>query len=109
MNSYTIEYQRFGDPVGMIRLSDRYIRTLGPTAPAEEVSVGISQENLDRGMAALSDFGFSKAMLWVHPGNERARRFYEAHGWVDDGVERQQTVIDVEVPEVRYSLDLADT
>ena len=53
MDAYTIEYQRFGDPVGMIRLSDRYIRTLGPTAPAEEVGVGISQENLDRGMAAL--------------------------------------------------------
>jgi len=56
MQSLTIEYQRFGDPTGVIRLSDRYIRTLGTTTPTEEVGFELSQENLDLAMAAL-DYG----------------------------------------------------
>lgn len=56
MRSLTVEFQRFGDPTGVIRLSDRYIRTIGTTAPAEEIGFELSQENLDYAMAAL-DYG----------------------------------------------------
>lgn len=56
MRSLTVEFQRFGDPTGVIRLSDRYIRTVGTTAPAEEIGFELSQENLDSAMAAL-DYG----------------------------------------------------
>jgi class 3 adenylate cyclase/MFS family permease len=38
----------------------------------------------------------------VLPGNRRARRFYEAAGWVADGAERSAEVQGVVVPEVRY-------
>jgi len=53
MQAHTIEYQRFGDPSGIIRLSDRYIRTLGPKQPTVEISVGVAQEQLEPGMATL--------------------------------------------------------
>ena len=56
MKSVTVEYQRFGDPTGVLRLSDRYIRTVGITEPTEEVSFGLPQENLTRAMASL-DYG----------------------------------------------------
>ena len=29
--------------------------------------------------------GFTEAVLWVLEGNERAARFYESHGWHEDG------------------------
>lgn len=51
---------------------------------------------------ALVDLGYAEAVLWVVPGNTRARRFYERHGWGSDGVERVATVFGVTVPEVRY-------
>jgi ribosomal protein S18 acetylase RimI-like enzyme len=58
---------------------------------------------------ALAEAGFAEAILWVLPDNSRARRFYEAHGWLADGAER-----DVElgggqkIPEVRYARRFAD-
>jgi ribosomal protein S18 acetylase RimI-like enzyme len=59
------------------------------------------------GMERLRADGFDRAVLWVHPGNERARRFYESHGWHCDNVERLEDVMGVEVPEVRYSVALS--
>ena len=52
--------------------------------------------------AELARLGYGEAVLWVLPGNHRARRFYEAAGWVADGVERSAEVQGVVVPEVRY-------
>lgn len=57
--------------------------------------------------AALRTAGFGHAVLWVHPGNARSRRFYRHHGWVDDGIERHEQVLDVHVAETRMSIDLA--
>lgn len=56
---------------------------------------------------ALLDLGHAEAILWVVPGNTRARRFYERHGWAVDAVERVATVFGVTVPEVRYRRRLA--
>jgi GNAT superfamily N-acetyltransferase len=57
--------------------------------------------------AAAVDFlvgaGFRESILWVHPDNARARRFYEREGWVCDDITRVESVLGVEVPEVRYS------
>lgn len=33
----------------------------------------------------LRTAGFTQALLWVLEGNERAARFYERHGWREDG------------------------
>lgn len=34
---------------------------------------------------ALREDGFASAYLWVLDGNDRAARFYESHGWNEDG------------------------
>lgn len=54
----------------------------------------------------LTEVGFVDAVLWVHPDNERARRFYEKAGWRSDELERVELVLGVEVPEIRYSRSL---
>jgi GNAT superfamily N-acetyltransferase len=53
--------------------------------------------------------GFGAAILWVLPGNDRARRFYEAHGWSADGETREVTMAGAAIPEVRYRIALAAT
>jgi ribosomal protein S18 acetylase RimI-like enzyme len=50
----------------------------------------------------LARLGYREAVLWVLPGNRRARRFYEIAGWVADGAERNIELSGVTVPEVRY-------
>jgi ribosomal protein S18 acetylase RimI-like enzyme len=63
---------------------------------------GCGKGLLTAGVAALAEAGFAVATLWVHPGNGRARDFYEDAGWVTDGAERMHEVLGVRVPEVRY-------
>jgi ribosomal protein S18 acetylase RimI-like enzyme len=46
--------------------------------------------------------GFVEAVLWVLPGNDRARRFYERHGWQAEPLERPTEVFGVTVTEMRY-------
>lgn len=53
---------------------------------------------LDRG----AEHGFARMLLWVLRGNHRARRFYEAAGFVPDGREVPFEVAGAAVPEVRY-------
>ena len=72
----------------------------------DEGGSGLGADLIGRGVAALTEFGFTEAVLWVHPGNERARRFYAARGWTNDEIERQQSILGVEVFEIRYSLKL---
>ena len=60
----------------------------------------------DEALEALRDVGFERAVLWVHPENRRARHFYESRGWHSDDVRRVETVLGVEVSEVRYSQNL---
>ena len=45
-------------------------------------------------------------MLWVLETNERARGFYEHHGWHADGEIKRDTVHGFELREVRYELAL---
>lgn len=69
---------------------------------------GIGSALLRAAHAALSSRGHDEAVLWVVPGNARARRFYERHGWASDGVERAEDVASgVSVTELRYRVALA--
>lgn len=43
------------------------------------------------------------AYLWVLEGNNRARRFYERHGWTSDGITKTFDANSSQVPEIRYS------
>jgi GNAT superfamily N-acetyltransferase len=65
---------------------------------------GAGSALLEAACEALKAAGFQRAILWVHPDNARARRFYEVRGWQDDGAERTETVLAVKVREVRYSV-----
>jgi ribosomal protein S18 acetylase RimI-like enzyme len=53
-------------------------------------------------MATLAGAGFRAATLWVLTGNSRARAFYQATGWRDDGTAREFRALGIHVPEVRY-------
>lgn len=53
MDSITVEFQRFGDATGVLRTSDRYLRTVGTSAPAEEVRFELEQAVLIKGMSTL--------------------------------------------------------
>jgi threonine dehydratase len=71
-------------------------------------SSGIGHALLAAGVGHLRGSGFTDAILWVHPGNARARRFYEAAGWRHDHVDRQQEVLGVQTDETRYRRSLGD-
>jgi GNAT superfamily N-acetyltransferase len=54
----------------------------------------------------LARLGHREAVLWVLPGNDWARRFYEVAGGTHDGVRRTSDVRGVVVPAVLYRLRL---
>jgi ribosomal protein S18 acetylase RimI-like enzyme len=66
-------------------------------------ATGVGSDLIAAAMAELKASAFTSVVLWVHPDNVRARRFYESRGWSDDRLERRQDVLGVEVPETRYS------
>jgi len=67
---------------------------------------GAGRALLYAGIEHLRAEGFGDAVLWVHPDNQRARRFYERAGWCPDGAERRDEIMGVEVPGIRYRLGL---
>lgn len=62
-------------------------------------------------MVAALDFlgsaGFTDAILWVLPTNDRACRFYERGGWTRDGIEKVEELGAAEIPHTRYSISLS--
>lgn len=64
--------------------------------------VGVGWALLDAACAALAGLGYRQAVLWVLPGNDRARRLYARGGWQPDGARRTQEVLGVVRDEVRY-------
>ena len=63
---------------------------------------GIGRTLLREAVARLGALGFTEAVLWVVPGNVRARSLYESEGWVVDGGVSTGEVLGVTVPEIRY-------
>jgi len=97
---------------------DAAVEVIGsPPLPPEEVGEvgalyvhpdwwrrGVGRVLLDASLAFLREQGYGVATLWALEDNARARAFYEAEGWHDDGG-RQQLELDlpgVNLPEVRY-------
>lgn len=64
---------------------------------------GVGQALMQRALEELTA-QFDEALLWVHAGNRRARRFYEAAGWGADGAERDEEAFGDVVRELRYRL-----
>jgi ribosomal protein S18 acetylase RimI-like enzyme len=63
---------------------------------------GAGRALLEAAQAELDRMGFAEWVLWVLPGNARARRFYERAGWSADGAERTSEAFGVSFDEVRY-------
>ena len=70
---------------------------------------GVGRALLAAGCDHLRAVGFATAVLWVHPDNARACRFYRAAGWCADGTERRLDALGVEMPAVRYHHGLIAT
>jgi GNAT superfamily N-acetyltransferase len=116
--------QRLSDPaaspvlVGTMRGRVAGFASFGPTRDADSGGAGelyalnvhpahwgtgVGSALLRATENALATMGFADAVLWVVPGNVRARRFYERHGWTDAGARRTAEIHGVTVPEVRYA------
>jgi ribosomal protein S18 acetylase RimI-like enzyme len=63
---------------------------------------GAGQALLGAAQAKLDQMGFAESVLWILPGNARARRFYELAGWVADGTQKTNEAFGVTFDEVRY-------
>jgi ribosomal protein S18 acetylase RimI-like enzyme len=64
--------------------------------------MGAGRALLEAAQAELARLGYAETVLWVLPGNVRARRFYEIAGWVADGTSRTTEVHGAVFSEVRY-------
>jgi len=67
---------------------------------------GLGRELMTAGLAQLADWGHSEATLWVLNTNERARRFYQASGFVPDGALKVDDSRGFPLHEVRYRRSL---
>jgi GNAT superfamily N-acetyltransferase len=64
---------------------------------------GVGRVLFARGIDRLVSQGFSNAILWVLESNARARRFYEAAGWIRNGATKTETLPGgIELREVCY-------
>lgn len=64
---------------------------------------GIGRALVSAARDELYRLGFRRAVLWVVAGNSRAKQFYQADGWMPDGLHRVQPVWSITVDSVRYS------
>lgn len=68
-------------------------------------STGAGRTLMEAVLAALTETGYPRAVLWVLADNTRARRFYEKAGFAPDGVTNILTGLGG-VLELRYARDL---
>jgi GNAT superfamily N-acetyltransferase len=68
---------------------------------------GVGRDMLAAGERALTEAGFSRALLWVLEGNDRGRAFYERQGWALGKPIRIEAIGGTDVTEVRYEKALA--
>ena len=84
-----------------------------PAGAGEVFAIYLAPELLGRGLGrvlfehAVGDLrarGFGPIVVWVFEANDRARRFYEAAGFLPDGARHVGRFDDVGIPEIRYRL-----
>ena len=69
----------------------------------DRYSTGAGHALLSAVVDRLTGAGCAAAVLWTFEANDRARRFYEAHGWSADGATERH----FDAPSVRYRIELA--
>ena len=67
---------------------------------------GIGSRLLTAAQERLAELGYDRALLWVAVDNERARRFYEQHGWSPTGERRSEDVLGVTLEQLAYDRSL---
>jgi ribosomal protein S18 acetylase RimI-like enzyme len=80
-------------------------------ADADRYSTGIGRAIMDEAVARLRERELTPVRLWVLAGNARGITFYERYGFRADGgrgsfVIEQPGELPVELPELRYRLDV---
>ena len=69
--------------------------------------MGYGKEMLDFAINTLENAGHKQVTLWVFEENQRARRFYEKHGFTFNGAKKTVDKYGgVPLVEVQYALDL---
>jgi GNAT superfamily N-acetyltransferase len=66
---------------------------------------GVGRALMSAVLASLRERGCTEATLWSFAANERANRFYEAHGFTRDGAERTEAAW-ADLLELRYRRSL---
>ena len=62
--------------------------------------LSVGSDLFEAGIDALIDAGFKRAVLWVHPENDRAIGLYESRGWAAAGEKRTEEVLGATAPEI---------
>jgi GNAT superfamily N-acetyltransferase len=70
-------------------------------------SQGVGGALHEAALQQLRDLGVRSATLWVLTTNERARRFYERHGWALGGEDKEVLKDGVPLPATQYRRDLS--
>jgi ribosomal protein S18 acetylase RimI-like enzyme len=105
-NSHVVGFACFGpahDAELATDVGELYAINLDPDAWGRGTGRGLLRHATEQ----LAEAGFSQAVLWVVPENQRARRLYESEHWRDDDLRRHDEVFGVVVPEMRYRRSLA--
>jgi GNAT superfamily N-acetyltransferase len=71
--------------------------------------MGLGRRLMAVALDSLTAAGYAEAMLWVHRSNDRARRFYSAGGWTEDGGVQDDNSHGFLISEVRYRKALPAT
>lgn len=73
---------------------------------AQHWGSGAGRRLMEAALASLRREGYREATLWVLEGNGRARRFYEAGGWIADGAAKHDQREGFTLHEIRYRIRL---
>jgi ribosomal protein S18 acetylase RimI-like enzyme len=93
---------RDGDPDGDVgEITSMYL-------DPEHWSTGFGRALMTAALAQLRQGAFTRAVLWVLKGNNRAIRFYERAGWTAAGATKEDELGGVPVVELRYRRDLTE-
>ncbi|MFQ5966242.1 MAG: GNAT family N-acetyltransferase [Acidimicrobiia bacterium] len=105
-----------GQVVGFVDTSPTRDDDLDSAAVGEVLAIYVSPRHWGQGFGKLllegaeiqlRKDGFTEAMLWVLTDNRRARRFYEALGWLHDGATKEDEFGGNPITEVRYLKNLS--
>ena len=67
---------------------------------------GVGRLLMDAALGRLAEARFDRVTLWVLDSNVRARRFYEAGGWLADGARKIEDSRGFPIAQVRYKRSL---